>query len=44
MSRDALQKAQHQELEDFARETIAKQEKEIGEFEAWKKSMGTMKH
>jgi uncharacterized protein (DUF305 family) len=44
MSRDALQKAQHQELKDFARETIAKQGKEIAELEAWKKSMGTMKH
>lgn len=39
MSRDALQKAQRQELKDFAQETIAKQEKEIAELEAWKKSM-----
>ena len=40
MSRDALQKAQRQELKDFAQETIDKQEKEIAELEAWKKSMG----
>ena len=40
MSRDALQKARRQELKDFARETIDKQEKEIAELEAWKKSMG----
>lgn len=40
MSRDALQKAQRQELKDFAQETINKQEKEIAELEAWKKSMG----
>ena len=40
MSRDALQKAQRQELKDFAQETIDKQEKEITELEAWKKSMG----
>ena len=37
MSRDALQKAQRQELKDFAQETIDKQEKELQE---WKKSMG----
>ena len=43
MSRDAMQKAQRQELKDFAQETIAKQEKEIAELETWKKSMGTMK-
>ncbi len=40
MSRDALQKAQRQELKDFAQETIDKQEKEIAELEAWKQSMG----
>ena len=40
MARDALQKAQRQELKDFAQETIDKQEKEIAELEAWKKSMG----
>ena len=40
MSRDALQKAQRQELKDFAQETIDKQGKEIAELEAWKKSMG----
>lgn len=40
MSRDALQKAQRQELKEFAQETIDKQEKEIAELEAWKKSMG----
>lgn len=41
MSRDALQKAQRQEIKDFAQETIDKQEKEIAELEAWKKAMGT---
>ena len=40
MSRDALQRAQRQELKNFAQETIDKQEKEIVELEAWKKSMG----
>lgn len=40
MSRDALQKAQRQELKDFAQETIDKQEKEIVELQEWKKSMG----
>ena len=40
MSRDALQKAQRQELKDLAQETIDKQEKEIAELEAWKQSMG----
>ena len=40
MSRDALQKAQRQEVKDFAQQTIDKQEKEIAELEAWKKSMG----
>lgn len=40
MSRDALQKAQRQELKDFAQQTIDKQEKEITELEAWKKSTG----
>ena len=40
MSRDALQKAQRQEIKDFAQETIDKQEKEIAELEAWKKAMG----
>lgn len=43
MSRDALQKAQRQELKDFAQQTIDKQEKEIAELEAWKKSMGMKK-
>lgn len=40
MSRDALQKTQRQEIKAFAQETIDKQEKEIAELEAWKKSMG----
>lgn len=43
MSRDALQKAQRRELKDFAQQTIDKQEKEIAELEAWKKSMGMPK-
>lgn len=43
MSREALQKSQRPELKAFAQETIAKQEKEIAELGAWKKSMGTMK-
>lgn len=40
MSREALTRAQRPELKQLAQETIAKQEKEIADLQAWKKSMG----
>ena len=43
MSREALQRSQRQEINSFAQQVIEKQQKEIAELQAWKKSMAMPK-